>query len=281
MHIDVNGTRLWFDVDGPALVVDGERMRTRPTVLLVHGGPGGFDHSYFKPDFSRLAHLAQVVYLDLRSHGRSARDGPEDWDYGVAADDLRAFCDALGIARPVVLGHSFGGPVVIAYGARHPGHSAGLVLQSTVARFDLERAIEDFRAIGGDEIAEIVRRSYSDEPVTPEEWNRVWPLFGDWVPGDVERTRIEMNLELSAVGGRLLQQTDVTSELGSIEDPTLVCVGELDPITPVAAAREMAEAMKPGVASLEILPGAGHFPWKDTPDAYWSVLERFVVSVTE
>ena len=48
MHVEVNGTRLWFDVDGPSLVPDGDRMRERPSLLLVDGGPGGFDHAYFK-----------------------------------------------------------------------------------------------------------------------------------------------------------------------------------------------------------------------------------------
>ena len=72
MQVDVNGTRLWFDVEGPGLVPDGDRMRQRPTLLLVHGGPGVYDHTYFKPDFARLGDLAQVVYLDLRGHGRSA-----------------------------------------------------------------------------------------------------------------------------------------------------------------------------------------------------------------
>ena len=71
MQVQVNGTRLWFDVDGAALVPDGPSMRERPTVVLVHGGPGGYDHSYFKPAFSRLTTVAQVVYLDLRDHGRS------------------------------------------------------------------------------------------------------------------------------------------------------------------------------------------------------------------
>jgi hypothetical protein len=72
MHIDVNGTRLWFDVDGRALVPCGNQMRQRPVVVLVHGGPRVYDHSYFKPDFARLAGRAQVVYLDLRRHGRLA-----------------------------------------------------------------------------------------------------------------------------------------------------------------------------------------------------------------
>jgi pimeloyl-ACP methyl ester carboxylesterase len=71
MQTAVNGTQLWFDVDGPSLVPDGSEMRQRPTVVLVHGGPGVYDHSYFKPEFAVLAEHAQVVYLDLRGHGRS------------------------------------------------------------------------------------------------------------------------------------------------------------------------------------------------------------------
>jgi hypothetical protein len=40
MHADLNGTRLWFDVDGLALAPDGSEMRQRPMVVLAHGGPG-------------------------------------------------------------------------------------------------------------------------------------------------------------------------------------------------------------------------------------------------
>lgn len=129
MHVEVNGTRLWFDVDGPALVPEGPGMRQRPTVVLVHGGPGSYDHSYFKPAFARLTSVAQVVYLDLRGHGRSAWGEEADWSFEACADDLRAFCDALGIVRPVVYGHSMGGFVAMLHGARHPGHAAALVLQ--------------------------------------------------------------------------------------------------------------------------------------------------------
>jgi pimeloyl-ACP methyl ester carboxylesterase len=71
MQVEMKGTRLWFDVDGQALVPDGPTMAERPTVVLLHGGPGSFDHSYFKPDFTRLSEVAQVVYLDLPGHGRS------------------------------------------------------------------------------------------------------------------------------------------------------------------------------------------------------------------
>src|SRR5262245_58298866 len=153
MRIEVNGARLWYDVEGASVVPDGSRMRDRPTVVLVHGGPGSYDHSYFKPHFGRLAELAQLVYLDLRDHGRSSRHDPAEWSFELCADDLRLFCDSVGIERPVVFGHSMGGFVAMAYAARHPAHPAGVIVQSTMARFDLDRLVERFRAAAGAEVA--------------------------------------------------------------------------------------------------------------------------------
>jgi proline iminopeptidase len=106
MQVEVNGTRLWFDVDGPAMVPDGPQMRERPTLVLVHGGPASYDHSYFKPHFSPLTGVAQVVYLDLRDHGRSARGDPAAWSFEVCADDVRAFCDVVGLVRPIAPEHA-------------------------------------------------------------------------------------------------------------------------------------------------------------------------------
>ncbi len=280
MHVDVKGTRLWFDVDGPALVPDGSEMRERPTVVLLHGGPGSFDHSYFMPEFARLAETAQVVYLDLPGHGRSERGDPADWSFELCADAVRDFCDALGIAGPVVFGHSLGGFVAMAYAARHPDHARALVLQSTFGRFDLGRIVEEFRRAGGDEVAEIAERSYGDDdpPVTPEEWARCWDVFGPHVPREQERARTVANEELNPAGMELMKAFDVLDQLSRIDCPTLVCVGDLDPITPVAAAREICDALSDGIAQLEVLEGAGHFPWLDAPDRYWPVLADFVGS---
>ena len=281
MQIEVRGARLWFDVDGPALVPDGPRMRRRPTVVLLHGGPGSFDHSYLKPDFARLAEVAQVVYLDLPGHGRSAWGDPASWSFERCADDVRGFCDALGIARPVVFGHSLGGFVAMLYGARHPGHAGALVLQSTHGRFDLRRIVEGFRRAGGDEVAATAERVYGGDrrEVTDEQWARCWRLAGPWVTGEQERARTIMHRELNRPGLALMRGFDVLDQLGLVGCPTLVGVGELDPITPVAAARELAAALPKSAARLEVFAGAGHFTWKDVPDRYWPLLLEFVAGV--
>lgn len=46
--------------------------------MLLHGGPGA-DHSIYKPDFTALTDVAQVIYLDHRGNGRSDDGPPELW----------------------------------------------------------------------------------------------------------------------------------------------------------------------------------------------------------
>lgn len=278
MHIDVNGTRLWFDVDGPGLVPDGSEMRERPTVLLVHGGPGLWDHSYFKLDFAPLVEHAQVVYLDLRGHGRSAWGDAATWSFEACADDVRVFCDTVGIERPIVFGHSMGGPIVLLYGARHPGHAAGLVVQSAYARFDVPRLVEGFRRVAGDAVAEIAGRGFLDEPVAEEEWARVSAAFGPHVPDEEQRGRPRKHLELNSHGMELSRRLDIVDQLGRVDCPTLVSVGELDPVTPVGAAEEIVAALPAGVGRLEVIDGAGHWAWKDAPDRFWPMMIEFIQS---
>ena len=95
--VSVGDVRLFVDVDGAKLVPDGETMRERPTIVLLHGGPG-FDHTPYKAHFAELAEIAQVVYYDHRGNGRS-EDGPrEGWNLAQWGDDVRAFCEGK-IAR--------------------------------------------------------------------------------------------------------------------------------------------------------------------------------------
>jgi pimeloyl-ACP methyl ester carboxylesterase len=278
MQIDVNGTRLWFDVDGPALVPEGDELRLRPTVVLVHGGPGIYDHSYFKPDFTRLAEQAQVVYVDLRGHGRSDWGDAGAWSFEACADDIRSLCDAVGIASPIVFGHSMGAPIVLLYGARHRGHAAGLIVQSGFARWDPPRMVDSFRRIAGDDVAEIAERSYAGEEVSDEEWARVFAAFGPHRPQEEREAQTPKNLELNELGMDVIRGTDILDQLGRIDCPTLVAVGEDDPVTPVAAAEEIVEALPEGIARLEIIEGGGHFTWLDAPDRFWPMMSRFIHS---
>ena len=134
-----------------------------------------------KSALGRLAEDFQVVYFDLRGHGRSDHSSEEFWNIWTWADDLRRLCDALEMDKPVVLGSSFGGFVALAYaglftdhpGRRHPGQ------HQREASSDFERVIEAFGRIGGPEAAAVARRTYADETGDYQaEFNRVcYPLY--------------------------------------------------------------------------------------------------------
>jgi pimeloyl-ACP methyl ester carboxylesterase len=279
VYVEVNKVRLWFDVEGLGLLWDGTEHRQRPTVVLVHGGPGSFDHSYFQPDFSRLTHAAQVVYLDLRGHGRSTWGNPEEWTFDQCADDVRSFCDALGIERPIVFGHSMGGPIVLLYAARHPGHAAGVIVQSGFARWDAERLVAAFTAVAGDEVGELARRDFAGEELSEEDAGRVYAAFGTHVPDERKRAASPQNRALNRWGMAVVRRTDILDQLGIVSSPTLVCVGERDPVTPVGASEEIVAALPDSLGSLEVIRGAGHFTWLDAPEAFWPAITNFVRGV--
>ena len=130
MRLPINGTELYFDVDGAELVAEGPTLRERPTFLLLHGGPG-FDHTNFKPHLAGLAEIGQIIYLDQRGQGRSGRPAIETCSPGQMADDAATICRALGIAQPVVVGHSYGGFVALYMAIRHPQVVGKLVLLNT------------------------------------------------------------------------------------------------------------------------------------------------------
>jgi len=279
MHVDVGGAKLWFDVEGQSVVPDGTTMRSRPTVLLIHGGPGSWDHSYFKPAFSHLAAHAQVVYLDLPGHGRSSWGTPSEWSFEGCADAIRLFCETVGITAPVVFGHSMGAPIVLLYGARHPQQPAGLIACSGFAHFDVDRLVEAVHGVAGAEVADIARRAYNHQPVKDVEWDRVYAAFGPSVPDQAMLARRRRNLDLAFHGAQLTDQLDITEQLADIRSRTLICTGALDPITPVDAAHEIADHVPTGVAELEIFDHAGHFPWLDVPEKFWSTLVQFIRSL--
>jgi pimeloyl-ACP methyl ester carboxylesterase len=126
VKIAVEGAELFFDVDGAQLVPAEGWLLERPTVLLLHDGPGS-DHAPFKARLGpALAAAAQVVYLDFRGHGRSSGDDAPGVDR--LADDVAAFCNLLEVERPVVLGRGLGARVASRLALRRPGLAAALVL---------------------------------------------------------------------------------------------------------------------------------------------------------
>ena len=284
MHVLVNGVRLFFDVEGTGLVPDGPAMREKPTLLLLHGGPG-MDHSTYKPRFSQLADIAQVVYLDHRGNGRSDAGPRETWTLAQWGDDVRAFCEALGIARPIVLGTSFGGMVALSYATRYPAHPAKLVLISTEAAGGrhLEERVALFERLGGPEVGALARRRFLDgqlDEAMLEAWVRLaFPVYTRTPrdPAWVRRTMLnrEMHLWFTRPGGES-RSFNFFPVLRSIQCPTLVMGGEDDPMIPIVCQEEIASALPEHLVRFERFAGCGHGVLIDAPERGMALIREFI-----
>jgi pimeloyl-ACP methyl ester carboxylesterase len=261
-------------------------MREKPTLILLHGGPG-FDHSIYKPAYSALAESAQIIYLDHRGNGRS-EDGPEEgWNLTQWADDVRAFCDVLGIVKPIVLGASFGGMVALAYATRHPVHPSKLVLISTEAAGDthLERRVELFERFGGSEVGALARRSFlelqghSDE-ASLASWRRLaLPLYTR-TPRDPNMAhrairRSEVLHWFTRPGGES-HTFNMFPDLARIQCPTLVLGGDDDPMHPIESQADIVAALPSRLVQFESFPNCGHAVVPDAPERAMAVIRDFI-----
>jgi pimeloyl-ACP methyl ester carboxylesterase len=268
-------------VDGEGLTAEGPKMRERPTLVLLHGGPG-FDHSYFKPAHSVLTDTAQLIYVDHRGNGRSDYSEPACWNLDQWADDLRALFDRLGVVRPVVLGLSFGGFVAQSLAVRHPDCPGGLVLSGTAAQFRLDRCLDTFLRLHGTharEVAEAFWRAPGDAAKLQAYIDICFPLYNA-APRSLEAAqRSTFNPAMLAhffnAGGEGFR-FDFRSRLAGVKCPTLVLAGDLDPVTPMADSEDIAAALPPALVRFERFIGAGHGVGHDAPERYYSLLRAFV-----
>lgn len=268
MHITVNGTALYFDVEGIGLAPDTVGTAERPVLLALHSP--GYDHAYFKPGLSALTRTAQVVYLDLPGSGRSG-GLPTAVTLESMADDVAAFCRTLGLS-PVVLGHAAGGYVAQLLALRHPELVRGLVLVGTGPTGDLSEGMSvlerrhgpatraaaervfggDFSPAATDAFSELVLPAYLDDPATSRDAWRAWASC---------RHSPEMFRRLIE---ELAPRFDVWERLPEIAAPTVVIAGANDWLHPPASARALARRLPD--AKVVVISGAGHFPFAEQPE---------------
>jgi pimeloyl-ACP methyl ester carboxylesterase len=284
MRVFVNGVHLYFDVEGAGLVPDGPAMREKPTLVLLHGGPG-FDHSIFKPFFSQLADIAQVIYFDHRGHGRSD-DGPKEaWNLAQWGDDVRGLCEALEISHPIVLGSSFGGAVAMSYATRHPDHPAKLILISAEGAPSThpDRQVALFERFGGPEVGALARRRFlqgQHDDATLDAWLRLaYPLYTRMPRHpDIGRraiSRLEVLRWFRGPNGEG-HRFNLLPALSRVKCPTLVMGGEDDPMVPIECQADIAAALPARLVRLERFANCGHAVINDAPERGLTVLREFV-----
>ncbi len=282
MLAHVNGVDIFFDVQGPALVPDGAVLTEKPTLVLLHGGPG-CDHSYFKPYLSALADQVQLIYVDHRGNGRSGRVDPATYTIEQMADDLEALRHHLGLGQIALLGHSFGGMVAQVYALRHPASLTHLILSNTTPSAKFWDDAQDMaQRMATPEQLEVLPRLFEGTLTSQEEFDDWWATcmslyFHRPDAQTIKEVTGRMRGDVVVANHMMAHEIphyDVRDALASVQVPTLVIAGRHDWVTPVSQSDAILQAL-PG-ARLVIQEDSGHMGFIEENEGYLQAVRAFL-----
>ncbi|WP_437590185.1 alpha/beta fold hydrolase [Sorangium sp. So ce1000] len=282
MRARIRDTEIYFDIEGMGLAPDGPRMREKPVMFVVHGGPGA-DHSSHKGGMTPLADRAQLVYFDHRGQGRSARGPKETYTLENNVEDMEALRQHLGLDRIAVMGTSYGGMVAMAYALEYQRHVSHLILVATAASHRLiDRAKQIVAERGTEQQRAACERLWAGEIEGDEQFADLLQILGPLYATTFDprkaaegRARTIYNVDAWNVAlQKFMRRFDFTPRLPEIEVPTLVIAGRHDWICPPDLSEEIARLI-PG-ADLRIFERSSHWVRADEPEALLDAIAGFL-----
>jgi len=260
-EVRIGQLRLYYEAEG-----DG------PGIILLHELGGSTETwSGLRP---RLVGAGfRVAALDLRGAGRS--DVPAAvYALPDLADDVIRLMDAMKLANAFLVGLAVGGLVALQCAHERPGRVSGLVL------LDTPLAIPETTAAFTRQRADIVVRE-GMAAVVDQSISRSFPppvaVACSQAMSQYRARFLRNDPHGYALASLAFLEADFREAASRIDVPALVLVGEHDTLFPPAQARLLAEALPR--ATYRVIPGAGHFPPLQAPDAVCDLAVPFLSGV--
>ncbi|MCM3921749.1 alpha/beta hydrolase [Frankia sp. AiPs1] len=245
---------------GPVPVTVTERGQGRP-VLLLHGGAGPDSVAGFA---DLLAARGPARVLTPTHPGFAGTPRPDGIDsVRRLAEVYRGLLDLLDLTDVTVVGNSIGGWIAVELALAAPGRVGRLVLLNAVGPTSAEHPVADFFALTLDEV---VNLSYAD----PDRFRINLAALTEAQKSVAAGNR----RTLQTYGGPAMADPGLAGRLGGLAVPTLVVWGDADRMAVPTYGRQYAAAI-PG-AAFHPLPGAGHLPHLEAPEALLTLLVQFV-----
>jgi proline iminopeptidase len=280
-YVPVEDTRLWI-----------LEMGEGHPLFLIHGGPG-LDHTQFRPWLDPLSERFRLIFVDLRSQGRSDLADPSTLSIERMAADIDPLAAALELESYAVLGQSFGSFVALQHAATS-GRASHYVLLGCVASARwLDRIEKNLAEFEPESLRSQVGAAWEAEASvdTVDGFRR---LLIDQLPfhfadphGEplaqfaegVSRMHLSPDV-LRTFANRDYGGIEVEAALPGIRSPVLVISAEFDRVTVPEAGWEIAEAVPNGECVL--MKNAGHMAFVEKPKAVKRAIgaffDRFPVS---
>lgn len=240
--MEINPVELYYEEHGAGI----------PAVFL-HGFP--FDHSIWEPVVPLLRERARLILPDLRGFGRSPVTD-DTYSMRLQAEDVVRLMDALDIEKAVLVGHSMGGYVSLAFAHAYPNRLLGLGLVATQAAADNpERRQSRYKTAnsvqhkGARVVASSMVQTLTKQPELVE------PI-----------KQLILNAHPTGIVGALkgmAERQDLTGELSRVQVPALVLYGASDQLLPREPVEMMTQMLPKGW--MVDIPNAGHMLMMEEP----------------
>jgi len=222
-------------------------------VILIHGYP--LDHTIWQSMIPFLEKNARLIIPDLRGHGLSSTT-EEDCSMGCMADDIAGLMDFLRIKRAIMIGHSMGGYVSLAFARKYEQKLLGLGLIASRVNADSpsqkearQRMINEIQEMGMKQVAELMSSRLVNDPLLVAD---LFKLI----------QKINPNGAIGALKA-MIGRNDSSSVFENLKIPVMAIAGSEDALIPNEISRTM-PALNPNCLYLE-LDKVGHMPMLESP----------------
>ena len=277
-HVRVGDTRLFVDERGSGF-----------PILVLHGGPG-LDHHEFADYLDPLGDHFRLVFMDMRSQGRSDPTPSQTWTIQRFAEDISALAAALELDRYAVLGHSFGGFVALVHAADQPAGVAATVVSGGVTSKDIMGDVEtalaaieppalreqlaaswerESEVTTADGFADIVTEQMPFHFANPQD-----PRIGEYL--DRAGAMVYSPGVLRHFASVGYGELDAAGALARVRHPVLVLAGRYDRVATAVAAAEAVAAADQDVIELLVLERSGHMTFVEEQPHYLDVVLEFL-----
>jgi len=252
--LQVDGTRLHYTDEGEG-----------PAVVLIHGMYGSlFD--YKLSIFDELKRHLRVVAIDMPGHGFSERPRPR-MTLGDHAKYLHEALKSLGVKKPVLVGHSWGGALVLRYTLEYPSEVAGLVsLSAYVKPYHVAAPLYHLSSapVAGELFSRFIVQPLGR--LLPPSFFLGEPFFPDKVPAIYADNLLPIALRTSDFRASAQEAKSLGRDLiwmgeryGNIRVPVTIVTGDSDLVTPPKQNAHVLQRAIPH-ARLVTLERTGHQP---------------------
>lgn len=275
-----------IDVDGTPVHV--QTLGSGPDLILIHGASGNLRDWTF--DFAgRVSDRYRVIMLDRPGLGWTGRLPGKGGPWNTASETpmeqaelLQKAAQIIGVERPVVVGHSFGGAVAMAWALRQPEQTAAVVMLSAVSNpwpgdLGWTYTVIGTTAGGGllvPIISAFLPQSYVDTNIESIFTPQAAPEgYADRIGASLVLRRESLRANTQQVNYLRPHIVEMSKDYGSLSMPFEIVHGDADTIVPLSVHSEPLSRQVPD-AMLTVLPGIGHMPHHVDPDAVEAAIDR-------